>query len=121
MVRELPQLLRTCSDRERVADVAARDSQKAKMAELFADWVGQRFVGAVSGCSRSGLFVVLDETCAEGLVPMRALGDEWFDYDEARMSLTGTESGRRYTLGTRVVVEVTSANPARGQIDFRLA
>jgi ribonuclease R len=116
----LPQLLRTCSERERVADAAARDSQKVKMAEYFSTHVGERFAGVVSGCMRSGLFVTLDETCAEGFLPVRALGEEWFAFDEARMSLTGSESGRSYRPGTRVVVEVAATNPPRGQIDFRL-
>ena len=114
----LPQLCRTCSERERVADAAARDSQKVKMAELFAGKVGERFAGVVVGCERYGLFVMLDDSCAEGLVPTRALGEEWFTYDAERMTLTGEESGRSFGLGQRVAVEVTGANPARGQIDF---
>ena len=121
IARELPQLCRTCSDRERVAYAAARDSQKIKMAELYADRLGERFSGIVVGCERYGLFVMLDDTCAEGLLPVRALGEEWFSFDEGRMRLIGEESGRSYTLGQRVAVEVVGANPARGQIDFALA
>ena len=64
---------------------------------------------------------MLDETCAEGLVPVRALGDEWFSYDEARMTLTGEESGETWGLGRRVAVEVAGVDVARGQIDFALA
>ena len=117
----LPQLCRTCSDQERVADAAARDSQKAKMAEYFANHIGERFSGIVTGCERYGLFVMLDDTCAEGLLPTRALGDEWFTYDPARMALTGEESGKVYRLGQRVAIEVSGADPRRGQIDFTLA
>lgn len=116
----LPQLCRTCSERERAADGAARASQKIKMAELFSERVGERFSGVVSGCASFGLFVTLDETYAEGLVPVRALGDEWFSYDEARMTLTGEESGEVWRLGRRVAVEVTGTNVARGQIDLAL-
>lgn len=116
----LPQLCRTCSERERAADAAARASQKIKMAELFSGREGERFAGVVSGCERFGLFVTLDDTCAEGLVPVRALGGEWYSYDEARMTLTGEESGQVWRLGQRVVVEVTGTNVARGQIDFRI-
>lgn len=90
------------------------------MAEWYAGRVGERAVGTVTGCERFGLFVTLDETYAEGLVPVRALGAEWFAYDEARMTLTGEESGEAYGLGRRVVVEVTGADPARGRIDFAL-
>lgn len=116
----LPQLCRTCSERERAADAAGRASQKIKMAELYEGRIGERASGTVTGCERFGLFVVLDETCAEGLVPVRALGPEWFSYDEARMTLTGEESGEAWRPGSRVVVEVTGANPARGQIDLAL-
>ena len=116
----LPQLCRTCSERERAADAASRASQKIKMAELFSSRVGERLSGVITGCERFGLFVTLDETCAEGLVPVRALGDEWFTYDEARMALTGEESGEVWGLGRRVCVEVTGTNVPRGQIDFAL-
>jgi len=117
----LPQVCRTCSERERVADAASRDSQKAKMAELFAGRIGERYSGVVTGCERYGLFVMLDDTCAEGLLPTRELGSEWFTYDDARMALIGEESGRTFSLGQRIAVEVLGANPARGQIDFGLA
>lgn len=116
----LPQLCLTCSEQERVADIAARESQKIKMAELFAKHVGECFSGVVVGCERYGLFVMLDDTCAEGLLPTRELGSEWFAYDEARMALVGEESGRVFGLGKRLAVEVIAANPARGQIDFAL-
>ena len=116
----LSQLCRTCSDRERAADGAARVTQKVKMAELFSEKVGERFSGVVSGCASFGVFVTLDDTYAEGLVPIRALGDEWFVYDEARLTLTGEESGEVWRLGRRVVVEVVDTNVPRGQIDFSL-
>ncbi|MBM6774727.1 ribonuclease R [Olsenella profusa] len=114
----LPQLCRTCSERERAADAAGRASQKIKMAELYEGRVGERCAGVVSGCERFGLFVTLDETCAEGLVPTRALGDEWFTYDEARLTLTGEESGEVWGLGRRIAVEIAGVNVARGQIDL---
>ncbi|WP_417228455.1 ribonuclease R [Thermophilibacter sp.] len=116
----LPQLCRTCSERERAADAASRTSQRIKMAELLSDHVGERFSGVVSGCERFGLFVTLDETHAEGLVPVRALGSEWFAYDDARMTLTGEESGETWGLGRRVLVEVTGTSVPRGQIDLTL-
>ena len=118
---DLPQLCRTCSEQERVADTAARESQKAKMAEFYADRIGELCSGTVVGCERFGLFVMLDDTCAEGLLPTRALGEEWFSFDEARMTLRGEESGRAFSLGQRIAVQVAGANPARGQIDFVLA
>lgn len=116
----LPALCQACSERERAADAAGRMSQRVKMAELFSARAGERFAGVVSGCERFGVFVTLDETGAEGLVPVRSLGHEWFSYDEARMTLTGEETGEVWRLGRRVVVEVAGTNVARGQIDFAL-
>ena len=118
---QLPQLCATCSQMERAADGAARASQRIKMAELYADHVGEAFSGVVCGCERFGLFVMLDETCAEGLLPARALGGEWLEYDEDRMTLTGEESGRVWGMGTRVRVVVTETDIPRGRIDFALA
>jgi ribonuclease R len=117
----MPQLCRTSSERERIADTAARDSQKVKMAELMEAYVGESFSGVVTGVARYGLFVRLDETCAEGLLPIRALGEEWFAYDEGRMCLTGEASGRTWHLGQRVAVTVAGCVPEKGQIDFTLA
>jgi ribonuclease R len=91
------------------------------MAELFSERVGEDFSGMVVGVERYGLFVALDDTCAEGLLPVRALGDEWFAYDERLLSLTGEESGKRWRPGQRVAVTVTGTDPAHGRIDFALA
>ena len=117
----LPQLCRDCSDKERVADAAAHASQDVKMAELFEGHVGEAFSGIVDGVERFGIFVVLDDTMAEGLVPIRSLGDEYFDYDETRMMLTGEQSGKRYRLGQRVAVTVHDVDTMRGRIGFALA
>ena len=104
-----------------MADAAARMTQKLKMAELFSAHIGEDFSGVVMGCERFGLFVELDDTCAEGLLPVRALGDEYFTFDDARMSLTGEESGRIWRVGQRVAVRVVRADAASGQIDFALS
>lgn len=119
--RLLPQLCRTCSERERVADSASRASQKVKMAELYAEHIGESFSGIIVGIERYGAFVRLDDTSAEGLLPVRALGEEWFAYDESRMTLMGESTGRTWRLGQRVAVSIAGATPARGQIDFELA
>ncbi len=119
--KAIDQLCRTCSDQERVADSAARASQRVKMAELYSRRVGQSFSGVVVGVERFGLFVMLDDTCAEGLLPRSALGDEWWYLDEARHQLVGESTGRIFGLGKRVAVTVSGAVPSRGQIDFVLA
>ena len=121
VARVLPQLCADCSRMERTADVAARDSQKVKMAELYQARIGEVEGGVVSGCGSFGVFVALDETCAEGLVPVRALGHEWFDYDEERMRLVGEATGEIWGLGRRVRVRVADVDIPRGRIDFVLA
>ena len=119
--RALPQICRSCSEMERTADAAARMSQKVKMAELFSDHIGEDFSGVIMGCERIGLFVTLDESGAEGLLPTHARGPEWFAFDDARMSLTSEDTGRVWRVGQRVAVRVAATNPAKGQIDFTLA
>lgn len=118
--RFLPQLCADCSRMERAADAAARDSQKIKMAQLYEGRAGSRDAGVVAGCERFGVFVELDGTGAEGLLSVRELGHEWFEYDEKRMRLTGEASGEVWGLGRRVVVEVAGVDVARGRIDFAL-
>lgn len=115
-----PQLCRQASDNERAADAAANASQKVKVAQLYASRIGERDTGTVSWISDLGAFVRLDATGAEGLVRMNALGAEWWDFDDVRLTLTGESTGTRVGLGCRVVVEVASVNVLRGHLDFKL-
>ena len=115
-----PQLCRQVSDNERAADAAANASQKVKVAQLYASRIGERDAGTVSWISDLGAFVRLDATGAEGLVRMNALGAEWWDFDDVRLTLTGESTGTRVGLGCRVVVEVASVNVLRGHLDLKL-
>lgn len=115
-----PQLCRQASDNERAADAAANASQKVKVAQLYASRIGERDTGTVSWISDLGAFVRLDATGAEGLVRMNALGAEWWDFDDVRLTLTGESTGTRVGLGCRVVVEVASVNVLRGHLDLKL-
>ena len=115
-----PQLCRQVSDNERAADAAANASQKVKVAQLYASRIGERDTGTVSWISDLGAFVRLDATGAEGLVRMNALGAEWWDFDDVRLTLTGESTGTRVGLGCRVVVEVASVNVLRGHLDLKL-
>ena len=115
-----PQLCRQASDNERAADAAANASQKVKVAQLYASRIGERDTGTVSWISDLGAFVRLDATSAEGLVRMNALGAEWWDFDDVRLTLTGESTGTRVGLGCRVVVEVASVNVLRGHLDLKL-
>ena len=116
----LPQLCRQASDEERAADAAATASQKVKVAQLYAGRIGERDMGTVSWISELGAFVRLDATGAEGLIRMASLGNEWWDFDDVRLTLTGESTGTRIGLGCRVVAEVASVNVLRGHLDLRL-
>ena len=115
-----PQLCRQASDNERAADAAANASQKVKVAQFYAGRIGERDTGTVSWISDLGAFVRLDATGAEGLIRMNALGNEWWDFDDVRLTLTGESTGARVGLGCRVVVEVASVNVLRGHLDLKL-
>lgn len=115
-----PQLCRQASDNERAADAAANASQKVKVAQFYAGRIGERDTGTVSWISDLGAFVRLDATGAEGLIRMNALGNEWWDFDDVRLELTGDSTGTKVGLGCRVVVEVASVNVLRGHLDLKL-
>lgn len=115
-----PQLCRQASDNERAADAAASASQKVKVAQFYAGRIGERDTGTVSWISDLGAFVRLDATGAEGLIRMNALGNEWWDFDDVRLALTGDSTGTKVGLGCRVVVEVASVNVLRGHLDLKL-
>lgn len=115
-----PQLCRQASDNERAADAAANASQKVKVAQLYASRIGERDTGTVSWISDLGAFVRLDATGAEGLVRTNALGAEWWDFDDVRLTLKGESTGTRVGLGCRVVVGVASVNVLRGHLDLKL-
>ena len=105
---------------EREADDAQRESEELKLAEYLQQFVGQSFSAIVSGVSQGGLYARLENT-AEGFIPVRTLGDDYFSFDAARYTLTGEETGARYRLGQRIAVVLFAVNPRVPQIDLRLA
>lgn len=108
------------SGMEREADDAQRESEELKLAEYLQRFVGQSFSAIVSGVSQGGLYARLENT-AEGFIPVRTLGDDYFSFDAARYTLTGEETGARYRLGQRIAVVLFAVNPRVPQIDLRLA
>ena len=108
------------SRRERRAMEAERSAVDRFLAILMASEVGSSFAATVTGVQRFGLFVRLDETMAEGLVPIGRLGEEYFHHDAARHALRGERSGRAFALGDRLRVELTEVDLAAGQLAFRL-
>lgn len=108
------------SGMEREADDAQRESEELKLAEYLQRFVGQSFSAIVSGVSQGGLYARLENT-AEGFIPVRTLGDDYFSFDAARYTLTGEETGARYRLGQRIAVVLFAVDSRVPQIDLRLA
>jgi ribonuclease R len=105
---------------ERRAMTAERETVDRLIAQFLADRIGATFSGYISGVTRAGLFVKLDETGADGLVPARTIGAEYFRYHEDRHALVGAESGQTYRLGDAVTVRLVEAAPVAGALRFEL-
>ena len=119
-VEALEQTGQHISDTERRSMVAERDTTDRYLASYLSERVGTEFTGRISGIARFGAFVKLDETGADGLLPMRALGSEYFHYDREAQSLMGSDSGRIIGIGQRVKVRLAEAVPVTGGIALEL-
>ncbi|MCM1032345.1 MAG: ribonuclease R [Odoribacter sp.] len=106
------------SDQEQLAANAERASIKYKQVEYMNDHLGEVFTGIVSGVTEWGLYVELDENKCEGLVPVRDLADDYYDFDEKNYCLVGRRHNNRYRLGDAVQVQVARCNLDRKQLDF---
>jgi ribonuclease R len=99
---------------------AERDAMDRYVAAFLEDRVGATFEGRITGVTRFGLFVRLDETGADGLVPVSSLGNEYFTHDDRAHALVGERSGQRFTLGRRVEVKLKEATPITGGLLFEM-
>jgi ribonuclease R len=100
---------------------AERASIKYKQVEFLQDQLGKQFEGIISGISEWGFYVELTENHCEGMVPMRDLDDDFYEYDDRNYCLIGVHTRRKFTIGQKVRIEVARANLAKRQLDFRLA
>jgi ribonuclease R len=105
---------------ERRAMKAERETADRLIAHFLADKIGATFQGRISGVTRAGLFVKLEDTGADGLIPIRTLGTEYFNYDETRHALVGSRSGAMHRLGDVVDVRLVEAAPVAGALRFEL-
>ena len=119
-VEHLDETAKLISEAERRSMAAERDTADRYLAAYLAERVGAEFEGRVSGVARFGVFVKLDETGADGLVPIRALGDEYFRHDAEAQVLEGAQSGFRIGLGQRVRVKLAEAEPVTGGVALEL-
>jgi ribonuclease R len=119
-IAELAAIADQVTQTERRSMAAERDAMDRYIAAFLQDRVGATFTGRITGVTRFGLFVRLDETGADGLVPVSSLGNEYFTHDDRAHALVGERSGQRYTLGRMVEVKLKEATPITGGLLFEM-
>ena len=112
---------RHSSDMEQIAANAERDSIKYKAVEFMKEHLGEVYDAHISGITSYGIYCEIDENHCEGMVPMRDLKDDYYDFDEKNYCLRGTRRGNRYQLGDAIRIKVANANLEKKQLDFVLA
>lgn len=116
--RRLPAIAKQSSAMERNAMEAERAALKVMQVEYMKRHVGDEFHGVISGVMRFGIFVEITDLLVEGLVHVRDLDDDFYQYDEKKYALIGENTGKRYRLGDPVNVRVLRVNPEEREIDF---
>jgi ribonuclease R len=119
-VKALAEVSAQISATERRAMLAERETNDRLIAHFLSDRIGATFDGRISGVHRAGLFVKLRDTGADGFVPARTIGDEFFRYDEKGHAMVGARSGESYRLGDPVTVKLVEAAPVAGALRFAL-
>lgn len=119
-IAELPAIAEHVVMTERRSMAAERDAMDRYIAAFLEDRVGATFTGRITGVTRFGLFIRLDETGADGLVPVSTLGNEYFTHDDRSHALVGERSGLRWTLGRTVEVKLREATPVTGGLLFEM-
>ena len=109
------------SKMERLANDAERASVRYKQVEFMSDKTGQVFDGVISGVTEWGIYVEIIENQCEGMVSVRDLTDDYYEYDEENYCIKGRITGKLYTLGDRVKVEVVKADMQKKQLDYKFA
>jgi ribonuclease R len=107
-----------CSMTERRADDATRDVEQWLKCEYMRDKIGENFTGIISGVTGFGFFVELNDVFVEGLVTVRDLNDDYYVYDEASYSLIGDRSGKKFSLGDKIEINVASVDLDQRQMLF---
>ena len=115
------ELCEHCSDQELIAQNAERDSIKYKMVEYMGEFVGEEFDAHISGIQSYGIYCEIDENHCEGMVSMRDLDGDYYDFDEKNYCLVGRRHHHKYQLGDPIRIKVAKANVEKRQLDFVLA
>lgn len=115
----LPKVASQCSERERRAEEAERDVVRMKKAEYMRSHIGEEYEGVISGVTKWGVYVELENT-VEGLVHVADMRDDHYEFTEQTYELTGEHSGKSYTLGQTVRVRVTDADKLQRTVNFEI-
>lgn len=110
-----------CSAQEQVAANAERSSIKYKQVEFMSEHIGEEYDAVISGVTEWGLYAEINENKCEGLIPMRTLQDDYYEFDEANYCIVGRRKQRKFTIGDAVRIRIMRANLERKQLDFELA
>ncbi|MEC0241363.1 ribonuclease R [Paenibacillus dokdonensis] len=119
LASRMPEIAQHSSERERVAVEAERDTDQLKKAEYMLDKVGEEFDGMISSVTGFGMFIELPNT-VEGLIRLAALTDDYYNFDEASMSLIGERTSKIYRIGDEIKIRVARVNMDDHTIDFEL-
>jgi ribonuclease R len=119
-LERLSEIAAQISAAERRAMIAERETNDRLIAHFLADQIGATFDGRISGVIAAGLFVKLNETGADGFIPVRTLGNEYFRFNETSHAMVGSRSGETYRLGDPVTVKLVEAAPVAGALRFEM-
>ena len=109
-----------CSAQEQVAANAERASIKYKQVEFMSEHIGEEYDAVISGVTEWGFYAEINENKCEGMVPIRTLQDDYYEFDDANYCLTGRRTHRKFTIGDPVRIKIVRANLDRKQLDFEL-
>ena len=109
-----------CSAQEQVAANAERASIKYKQVEFMSERIGEEYDAVISGVTEWGIYAEINENKCEGMIPLRTLQGDYYEFDDANYCLVGRRTHRRYTIGDAVRIRIVRANLERKQLDFEL-
>jgi len=118
--QEYEKMCEHCSEMEKKAADAERSSVKYKQAEYLLDKIGQTFFGLISGVSKWGIYVELEESKCEGMVSIKSMADDFYYLDEDNYQVIGHQFGHKYKLGDRVKIKIVRVDLSKKQMDFEL-
>jgi ribonuclease R len=108
------------SDMELIASNAERASIKYKQVEFMSEHIGEEYSAVISGVTEWGLYAEINDNKCEGMIPMRTLQDDYYEFDDANYCIIGRRTRRKFTIGDPVRIRIARANLDKKQLDFEL-